>query len=471
MAPHTSRIALKKLTIEGTDFYLHPGTLQVFRAEGSIAAAIIDAVCQGGPLPRIISRLREEHGTAAVDQVAQEVQQFLLRLGSRSPKRSEPAARLTSSRPSKWLSLEVTSACNLRCTYCYQPTSWRHARMAWDIGKRCIDLLQKGSTGGETWHISFYGGEPLLNISLVMRVADYATSVARRVGCGVRFRITTNGTLVNERIAREFARRRFQVELSLDGRGASHDRHRRTASGAGTHATIVARLPVLLRHIPSDLLTVNVVVTHETVNELERNLEYLWNLGLTRVVVIPVKLPWHSSQALNETDAHSLACLFEGLIHKYSGGMVDDDHPAWWTVWKYWHCVDASDPKHYRCPAGEDAYYVNSSGVIYPCDRFYYLGRYALGDVWRGIDEHSHARWLKDRPTVEECPRCRDCWARYYCGGGCYALALETNNDLRMPDDSDCLVRRALIESALKTRLQLTHYRAPREALVGDTEK
>lgn len=127
------------------------------------------------------------------------------------------------------VTLEVTEKCNLRCKYCiYHPShpeyrAFGHENMKWDVAKKAIDFLKEHSQNAENRHIGFYGGEPLLNFELIERAVEYAKKL---FGEDMSFAITTNATLVNDKIAEYFAKNNFNIIISLDGPQEMHDANR-----------------------------------------------------------------------------------------------------------------------------------------------------------------------------------------------------------------------------------------------------
>lgn len=135
------------------------------------------------------------------------------------------------------VTLEVTEKCNLRCKYCiYHPShpeyrAFGHENMKWDVAKKAIDFLKEHSQNAENRHIGFYGGEPLLNFELIERAVEYAKKL---FGEDMSFAITTNATLVNDKIAEYFAKNNFNIIISLDGPQEMHDANRLMVNGTGS---------------------------------------------------------------------------------------------------------------------------------------------------------------------------------------------------------------------------------------------
>lgn len=125
------------------------------------------------------------------------------------------------------LVFEVTDACNLRCKYCaygdlYEDYDKRHDRkMGFDMARHMIDYLyplwisKHNNSSHQTLYISFYGGEPLMNMGLVEKVVGYmkTLNIPHR---NIRFSMTTNAMLL-DRYMDFLVEHEFSLLISLDG--------------------------------------------------------------------------------------------------------------------------------------------------------------------------------------------------------------------------------------------------------------
>jgi radical SAM protein with 4Fe4S-binding SPASM domain len=102
----------------------------------------------------------------------------------------------------------------------------------------------------------------------------------------------------------------------------------------------------------------------------------------------------------------------------------------------------------YRCEAGRTTFGVSVDGGLYPCDNFVKLEEFRLGDVFTGLDSQKHAAFLQDT-LIDQKPVCKDCWARYQCGGGCYFTAALANGDHRIPHAAKCDLIRHCVELSI----------------------
>ena len=114
------------------------------------------------------------------------------------------------------LIIKPTSACNLRCKYCY------HAQTNYIGGKLDISKLEKllriCCNEYDTINIIWHGGEPLLaGIEYYKNVVKLEKKLARERHVVFKNSIQTNGTLINKRWSTFFKRHNFTPGLSFDG--------------------------------------------------------------------------------------------------------------------------------------------------------------------------------------------------------------------------------------------------------------
>lgn len=147
------------------------------------------------------------------------------------------------------IELMVCQCCNLACSYCYASEGeYNHPGwMTEDIGKKAIDFLF-AHTKDNNVSISFFGGEPLMNIILIKKLVAYANEVAWRNHKRISYAITTNGTLINEDIVYFLEENNFFVSFSVDGTQDKHDLYRINKSGYGSYADSVKNISLLKKN-------------------------------------------------------------------------------------------------------------------------------------------------------------------------------------------------------------------------------
>lgn len=187
----------------------------------------------------------------------------------------------------------LNNTCNLRCDYCRFDPVTHHAI---EHGTRDLDAVVDSVLAlcrpGETVEIYFQGGEPLLRARDMRYVCE--TLAAAATGFGVRFHVTTNGTVCTERILDFLEQFGFEVTLSIDGLAETHDAHRPFADGRGSHAEALHTLARLrARGIPSGVFCV--VADPRT---MERTHDYFSEvLGLRTFVLAPLEIDGEGTAA------------------------------------------------------------------------------------------------------------------------------------------------------------------------------
>src|SRR5579871_2781762 len=207
---------------EAEFLYLVPSGA-IFRMEG-LTKEILDLVRQR-PMMRsdIVTWLIDKgHGLAEIESTIDELDQAeVLTSGASRP--PAPVVPLQSF-PLQRVVLNVTNQCNLACTYCYEYSADRIAQqdgkpkyMSADIAESAVEMLIKESAGREGLHVTFFGGETLLNFPVMRSTVEYATRRVAELGKRIEFSLTTNATLLTEEIVEFLSEHRIGVTVSVDG--------------------------------------------------------------------------------------------------------------------------------------------------------------------------------------------------------------------------------------------------------------
>ena len=133
------------------------------------------------------------------------------------------------------ISLNVSSACNLACTYCYADRGAFHgaqsATMEPATARAAIDRLFATADVTRPVTVGFLGGEPFVNRALIHDTVGYAARAGKARGLDVRFAVTTNATLLRPDDLALLREHPFAVTVSLDGGAAVQDAQRPTLGG------------------------------------------------------------------------------------------------------------------------------------------------------------------------------------------------------------------------------------------------
>jgi uncharacterized protein len=323
--------------------------------------------------------------------------------------------------PLRSLSLAIAQKCNLGCTYCYaqQGEFGGDAKaMSAEMALRAVDLLLQEAEPGARVNLAFLGGEPLVNRAGLRAATEYAARLAAAAGVDVRFSITTNGTLITPEDGDFFERHGFAVTVSLDGIGDAHDRQRSFKNGAPSFAAIIARVEPLLAQQRRMQVSARVTVTPSNL-DLVGTLEGLIALGFHSVGFAPML---SSPARLGEMDEASLEVMLARMItcgQRFEARVIEGVRYPFLNMVTALRELHAGTHRPYPCGAGAGYLGVSADGGLYACHRFVGDSRAAMGTVDEAIDSERQNAWLAERHVHRQEP-CRQCWARYLCGGGCH---------------------------------------------------
>ena len=359
----------------------------------------------------------------------------------------EAAAALQQQAPVKALCLHVSHDCNLRCQYCFASTGdfgTGRKTMDVDTAKAAIDFVVARSGKRRNIEVDFFGGEPLMAMDTVKATVEYARSIEKGAGKCFRFTLTTNGVLLNDENIEYINREMSNAVLSLDGRPEVNDRMRKTVNGKGSYEVILPKFQKLVAGRGTKDYYLRGTFTRHNL-DFAADVLHMAQLGFRNVSVEPAVGEPGCDWAIGEEDLPAVLAEYEKLAEalKDKRGEVNFFH----------FNVDlAQGPcviKRMRgCGAGCEYVAVTPEGHIYPCHQFVGNPDYKMGDVHEGTFDLDIARRFAAL-NVYTREDCRQCWARFYCSGGCSASNLLVNSDISKPNAVGCAMQKKRLECAI----------------------
>lgn len=355
--------------------------------------------------------------------------------------------------PIKAMCLHISHDCNLRCKYCFADEGAYHQRrelMSAETGCRAIDFLIENSGSRRNLEVDFFGGEPLMNFEAVKSVVEYAREQEKIHNKNFRFTLTTNGILLNDENIKYMNENMSNVVLSLDGTKETNDRVRVKVDGSGSYDNIVPKLLKVAESRNQDNYYVRGTFTRYNLNFADDVL-HLADLGFKQTSVEPVVCDGSPDYALREEDLPVLFAEYEKLVDEYLKRRSDG---RWFNFFHFMIDLDQGPCVIKRlsgCGAGCEYLAIAPNGDIYPCHQFVGNEEYKMGNL-------SEGKLNQDiRATFEDCnvytkPDCRDCFAKFYCSGGCMANACLINGDINKPHKISCELERKRVECSLYAR-------------------
>ena len=356
----------------------------------------------------------------------------------------------------KALCLHIAHDCNLACKYCFAEEGEYHGRralMSYETGKQALDFLIANSGNRRNLEVDFFGGEPLLNFDVVKQLVAYGREQEKLHDKHFRFTLTTNGVLLNDDIM-EFANKEMDnVVLSIDGRKEVHDHMRPFRKGAGSYDLIVPKFQKLADSRNQERYYVRGTFTHYN-TDFSKDVLHLADLGFKQISVEPVVAQPTDDYALTEED---LPVLFEEY-DKLAAEMVRRNKEG--NAFNFFHfMIDLEGgPCIYKrlsgCGSGTEYLSVTPWGDLYPCHQFVGQDEFLMGNVDEGITKPEIADEFRSCSVYSK-DKCRNCFAKFYCSGGCMANAYNFHGTIHDAYDIGCEMQRKRVECAIMMKAAL----------------
>ena len=212
----------------------------------------------------------------------------------------------------------------MSCQYCYEFGADKVATpegkpkfMDLETAKTSVDFLLEQSGDRRSIHITFFGGETLMNFPLLKQVVAYANERAGEQGRHIDFSLTTNATLLTPAIIEFLSENHIGVTVSMDGPKEMHDHLRVFANGSGSYDIIEPKVRALIQNHRTRPITARVTLT-AGVSDVIRIFRHLkQDLGFHEVGFAPVTTSPNQLYAINATGMDGVLDQFHTLADEY----------------------------------------------------------------------------------------------------------------------------------------------------------
>ncbi len=350
----------------------------------------------------------------------------------------------------KALCLHIAHDCNLACRYCFAEEGeyqGRRALMSYEVGKQALDFLIKSSGNRKNLEVDFFGGEPLMNFEVVKQLVAYGREQEALHNKKFRFTLTTNGILLNDDIM-EFANREMSnVVLSIDGRKEVNDLMRPSRNGKGSYDLILPKFKKVAESRNQNNYYVRGTFTHNNL-DFSEDVKHLAESGFKQISVEPVVAGEEESYAIKKED---IPRIFEEY-DKLARYMIEKKKAG--QDFNFFHfMLDLSGgpcvaKRLSGCGSGTEYLAVTPWGDLYPCHQFVGEEDFLMGNVFEGVKKPD----LRDEfkcCNVYAKDKCRDCFARFYCSGGCAANSFKFHGTINDAYDIGCELQKKRVECAI----------------------
>ncbi len=352
--------------------------------------------------------------------------------------------------PVKAMCLNIAHDCNLRCEYCFASTGdFGQGRklMDFETGKNAIDFLLEKSGNRKNLELDFFGGEPLMNFDTVKKIVEYARSREKEYGKNFRFTITTNGMLLTDDKIDFINKEMSNVVLSIDGRKEVNDRIRKRVDGSGCYDKIISSYKKLVEKRGDKEYYVRGTFTKYNL-DFSEDVFSLYNEGFDQISVEPVVCNSSEKFAITEKELPAVFKEYENLSAK----ILENEKNG--KKFNFFHFMIDLDQgpcaiKRLRgCGCGNEYVAVTPDGDIFPCHQFVGVDEYKMGNINDGTF-NTEIKNQFSKAHVYTKPECKQCWAKFYCSGGCNANNFEYMGDILSAHKLSCQMEKKRLECAI----------------------
>ena len=357
----------------------------------------------------------------------------------------------------KAVCLNIIHGCNLRCKYCFADEGEYHGHkgvMSVETAKKAIDYVIKRSGPRKNIEIDLFGGEPTLIMDTIKEIIQYARDNEAKWNKNIRFTMTTNATLLNDEMMDFMDKEMGNIILSLDGRKEVNDKVRIKVDGSGSYDDILPNIKKMIsKRTKGKTYYVRGTFTRDNVDFYEDVVSML-NEGFREISIEPVVLEDGHPLAIREEDIPEIFDNYDKLYNEMARRKREGK-----DEFTFYHFnIDLQGgPCVYKrisgCGSGFEYVAITPQGDVYPCHQFVGKEEYKLGSVFDDTYDAELGKKFK-KAHIYNKPKCRECWARFYCSGGCQANNVNFNGDMNIPYEIGCKMQKKRIECAIALKAE-----------------
>ena len=407
----------------------------------------------------IINELKGKYDEEEISEAYDEIQELVKEEVLYSPDQYEEIAHSSMDDRDyiKAVCLNIIHGCNLRCKYCFADEGEYHGNkgvMSVETAKKAIDYVIKRSGPRKNIEIDLFGGEPTLIMDTIKEIIKYARDNEAKWNKNIRFTMTTNATLLNDEMMEFMDKEMGNIILSLDGRKEVNDKVRIKPDGSGSYDYILPNIKKMIsKRTKGKTYYVRGTFTRNNVDFYEDVVSML-NEGFREISIEPVVLEEGHPLAIREEDLPEIFANYDKLYNEMARRKREGK-----DEFTFYHFnIDLQGgPCVYKrisgCGSGFEYVAITPQGDVYPCHQFVGKEEYKLGSIFDDTYDAELGKKFK-KAHIYNKPKCRECWARFYCSGGCQANNVNFNGDMNIPYEIGCKMQKKRIECAIALKAE-----------------
>ncbi|MBQ3512281.1 MAG: radical SAM protein [Lachnospiraceae bacterium] len=290
------------------------------------------------------------------------------------------------------ISIWVTDICNLSCKYCYVNENKGDKKFSYEKIHDFLTFIDDRAENepDEEIQINFFGGEPLIAFDIIKEIVSKIKEKPYHER--VFYFITSNGLLLDEKIANFFKENQFAVSISIDGTEEIHNKNRKDKNHFDTYEKVIQGCELLARY--GVKIRVRGTYDSETVDTLYQSTKHLAGLSFANeVVMVPDYFDTKWNEKKIEKMKQEVIRIRENLSDKIYMGEELKGCKTW-------------------CGGGISSFHIDINGNIFPCS--YVVGKeFCIGTLKEGLDR----RKIDELKTVYRTRNkaCNGCGMEDYC--------------------------------------------------------
>lgn len=335
------------------------------------------------------------------------------------------------------LTINLAQICNLACNYCAAGGDGTYGSKTkkLDIEKALpqLGLLLQRLNNGDSFNITFLGGEPLLYPDAIREIYHFVNLTNAGRNIQMNYSVVTNGTLIDEKIAQLLGQISAQITISLDGPAEINDRVRPRKDGQSTTEAILSGL----NHLTSVRPQLSALNVHGVFDANNMNLTEAYKfysiLNFDRYVF---------TFSVEETSSTASKEFVEQMSQVAAMAFAKGGESELRKIECFDRTFRALDEQikiENYCGYRKKIAIMDTQAKIYTCP-------WLVGDKDEEIDLASldKNQDLNSDSMIKQ-NNCESCWARHFCGGGCLYIHKKATGNLHKKSISFCERTQSLI--------------------------
>lgn len=273
---------------------------------------------------------------------------------------------------------------------------------------------------------------------------NYAKSeIVDKLGKKVNFGLTTNGTIINDKIISFLATESITLQISMDGSKSNHDKNRIFMNGSGSFDEIMknakllkaAKIPFNFR--PTFSVDTNIYENIKQMEELEIPFGFGFTLNTKNKSKEITDFKYSNWGKIKKNHVDIVEYFYNKIKSRemiYCSNIIN-------SLYK----IEGKLGKNINCTSGASTLSILPNGNILPCQNFQNHPECIVGDI-----ENEFVKSAITATNVNDIAECNNCWAKFLCGGCCYFAKYEENGNFIEPVQSSCELTKLFWESMLQ---------------------